>query len=158
MARTSGVLYPYTCIKKKIGLLERVVCFLQRRHCRRRSQFQRLWRWRQPAENLKIRKKIYFAFPLGKDFNILEYNENFLIRNHWSVFTETIRYQFSFVSSSNRVSTSGPRRQTPIQNLWGYPTWNFTHTDLIEKTKSVNNKSKICNQTQQPMEMDSSKL
>ena len=27
MARTSGVVYPYTCFKKKIGLLEQVVAF-----------------------------------------------------------------------------------------------------------------------------------
>ena len=47
MARTSRVVYPY--IKKKIRLLERVVCLTKR------------------AENSKIRKILHFAFSVKQN-------------------------------------------------------------------------------------------
>ena len=83
MARKSTVVYLYT--EKKIRLIERGVCFLERSQYQRFLQFERLYifiTFRQ-TKCIFVTTKVKGLISL----NIREINS--LIQNHWSVFTQT---------------------------------------------------------------------
>ena len=83
MARKSTVVYLYT--EKKIRLIERGVCFLERSQYQRFLQFERLYIF----ITLRQTKCIFVTTKVKGliSHNIREINS--LIQNHWSVFTQT---------------------------------------------------------------------
>ena len=119
-------------LKRQIGLLEPGVCFLWRLQCWRFLQFQRLWRRCHPAGNSKVGKKIYFAFLvkrnqfcnyLGRGFNIPEMEINFLIQNHWSVFTEDTLLSNTKVSARALNARNDQVSIRPTSDLHNFRYW-----------------------------------
>ena len=84
------------------------------------------------GRKFKVCKKIYFAFLvkrnqfcnyLGRGFNIPEMEINFLIQNHWSVFTEDTLLNNTKVSARALNARNDQVSIRPTSNLHNFRYW-----------------------------------